>query len=69
MNVIERNTAAASPLEVYGVELSSRLLLGTARYPSPQVMGQAIKAARSALIPVSVRREAARAGTGQRFPA
>ena len=28
----------------YGVELRSRLLLGTARYPSPAVLERAIKA-------------------------
>ena len=44
MNVHDPQPAAAKPLTFYGVELSSRLLLGTARYPSPQVMSQAVKA-------------------------
>jgi thiazole synthase len=49
------------------VELSSRLLLGTARYPSPQVMSEAVKAARADVVTVSVRREQARGNAGQRF--
>ena len=43
----------------YGVELASRLLLGTARYPSPQIMSEAVKAARAGILTVSVRREQA----------
>ena len=57
--------AAAKPFSPYGVALSSRLLLGTARYPSPQVMGEAVKASGAAAVTVSLRRETARAGTGQ----
>jgi thiazole synthase len=56
---------------VYGTELSSRLLLGTALYPSPAVMTAAIRAARAAVVTVSLRREGAAgedgAGAGQRF--
>ena len=51
----------------YGVDLSSRLLLGTARYPSPQAMSDAVKASRAGIVTVSVRREQARANTGARF--
>jgi thiazole synthase len=54
-------------LTLYGVEVPSRLLIGTARFPSPQVMSSAVKAARAAIVTVSVRREHARAGTGERF--
>ena len=42
----------------YGVELSSRLLLGTARYPSPKVLADAIKASGAEVVTVSLRREA-----------
>ena len=42
----------------YGVELSSRLLLGTARYPSPKVLADAIKASEAEVVTVSLRREA-----------
>lgn len=42
----------------YGVELSSRLLLGTARYPSPKVLADAIQASAAEVVTVSLRREA-----------
>jgi thiazole synthase len=58
--------AAVKPFSAYGVEVSSRLLLGTARYPSPHVMSEAVKASRAAIVTVSLRREMARAGSGQR---
>ena len=71
MNAIEPRAAGARPLNLYGVEVASRLLVGTARYPSPQVMAGAVKAARASIVTVSVRREQARAGptsgTGERF--
>ena len=51
----------------YGVALGSRMLLGTAQYPSPQVLTDAIKAAGVAVVTVSLRREAARARGGERF--
>jgi thiazole synthase len=47
------------------VEVSSRLLLGTARYPSPHVMSEAVKASGARIVTVSLRREMARAGAGQ----
>ena len=46
----------------YGVDLSSRLLLGTARYPSPAVLERAIKASGAEVVTVSLRREG---GAGQ----
>jgi thiazole synthase len=58
-------------MRVYGTELSSRLLLGTALYSSPAVMTAAIRASKAAVVTVSLRREAAQAeegaGAGQRF--
>jgi thiazole synthase len=67
MNAIEPRSPSAKPLTLYGVEVASRLLVGTARYPSPQVMASAVKAARAAIVTVSVRRERARSGAGERF--
>jgi thiazole synthase len=67
MNLIDPKPPTPGPLTLYGVELTSRLLLGTARYPSPQAMSDAVKAARAALVTVSVRREQARGSTGGRF--
>ncbi len=51
----------------YGVELSSRLLLGTARYPSPAILAAAIKASRAEVLTVSLRREAGPERAGQSF--
>ena len=63
--------AKPKPFTPYGVELSARLLLGTARYPSPHVMSEAVKASGAEIVTVSLRREMARAGAdqhaGQRF--
>ena len=55
------------PFSVHGVELPSRLLLGTALYPSPQVMADAVKASGAGIVTVSLRREAARGRVGDRF--
>lgn len=41
----------------YGIELQSRLMLGTAGYPSPAVLRQAITASGAGIITVSLRRE------------
>jgi thiazole synthase len=54
-------------MSFYGVELSSRLLLGTARYPSPKVLVDAIKASEAELVTVSLRREAGSERSGQGF--
>jgi len=53
----------------YGVELSSRLLLGTARYPSPKILAEAIEASKAEVVTVSLRREAAAERGGQTPPA
>lgn len=52
-------------LKLYDTELHSRLLLGTARYPSPAILSEAIKGSGTQVVTVSLRREAggdARAG-------
>ncbi|RVB28622.1 thiazole synthase, partial [Mesorhizobium sp. M7A.F.Ca.CA.001.07.2.1] len=46
-------------LELYGTELSSRLLLGTAQYPSPAILADAVKASGTSVVTVSLRREMA----------
>ncbi|MGH6817079.1 MAG: thiazole synthase [Hyphomicrobiaceae bacterium] len=51
----------------YGVSLASRLLLGTAHYPSPQVLAEAVRVSQACVVTVSLRRESARAKAGQRF--
>lgn len=54
-------------LEVYGTPLRSRLLLGSARYPSPAVLSAAVRAARAEVVTVSLRREAGGERAGQAF--
>lgn len=59
--------AGDKPLSFYGSAIASRLLLGTARYPSPQIMAEAVKASGTDIVTVSLRREQARGRTGERF--
>ncbi|EKF19316.1 thiazole synthase [Nitratireductor pacificus] len=54
-------------LRVYGETLSSRLFLGTAQYPSPSVMAEAVRASGIDLVTVSLRRETAGGRAGGRF--
>jgi thiazole synthase len=51
----------------YGTELRSRLLLGTAAYPSPAILIDAIEASGVEVITVSLRRESSGARAGQDF--
>jgi thiazole synthase len=50
------------PLVLYGQTFASRLLLGTARYPSPEVLEAAVRHARPAMLTASLRRETAAPG-------
>jgi thiazole synthase len=45
------------PLVLYGQSFASRLLLGTARYPSPAVLQAAVQRARPAMVTASLRRQ------------
>jgi len=54
-------------MSFYGVDFSSRLLLGTARYPSPKILAEAIKASTAEVVTVSLRREAGAERGGQSF--
>lgn len=54
-------------MNVYGTALGSRLLLGTAQYPSPKVLADAIRAAGAEVVTVSLRRESSSARAGQDF--
>ncbi len=54
-------------LHLYGKDFSNRLLLGTAAYPSPQVLREAVESAGVEIVTVSLRRESARERAGQRF--
>ena len=54
-------------LSLYNTKVTSRLLLGTAQYPSPKILQQAITASGSDIITVSVRRESNEDKAGQHF--
>jgi thiazole synthase len=54
-------------LEIYGARFKSRLLLGTAQYPSPATLRQTVEASSAEIVTVSLRRESARMRAGQGF--
>ena len=54
-------------MRVYGIELESRLMLGTARYTSPAVLAAAIEASGTKVVTVSLRREMGAELAGQGF--
>ena len=54
---LPNNLNSADALVLYGESFSSRLLLGTSRYPSPQVLEDAVRASHPAMITVSLRRQ------------
>ncbi|WFR97871.1 thiazole synthase [Rhizobium tumorigenes] len=54
-------------LKLYDTELSLRLLLGTARYPSPAVLGEAVRRSGAEIVTVSLRRETSGGRTGGAF--
>ena len=54
-------------MKLYGVEIASRLLLGTAQYPSPAILADAVRAAKVDIVTVSLRRESGRLREGQDF--
>ena len=51
-------------LELYGHVVASRLLLGTARYPSPAILAEAVRASKTDIVTVSLRREMAGSRAG-----
>ncbi len=54
-------------LKFYDKDFASRLLVGTALYPSPKIMQDSIRASGSQIVTVSVRRETAGGKTGDAF--
>jgi thiazole synthase len=54
-------------LKLYDREFTSRLLVGTALYPSPGIMQNAIRTCGAEIVTVSLRREAAGGKTGDAF--
>jgi thiazole synthase len=54
-------------MQVYGIDLRSRFLLGTALYPSPAIMLETIRESRCDVVTVSLRRESGHSRNGQDF--
>jgi len=54
-------------LVLYGERFASRLLLGTSRYPSPQVLADAVRLAQPAMLTASLRRQTAHAKASPEF--
>jgi thiazole synthase len=54
-------------MRFYDVEVTSRLLLGTAQYPSPAILAEAVRASKAEIVTVSLRRESGRLREGQDF--
>ncbi|EJC71782.1 putative enzyme of thiazole biosynthesis [Rhizobium leguminosarum bv. trifolii WSM2012] len=52
---------------LYGSQIASRLLLGTARYPSPAILTEAITRSKTEIVTVSLRREMAGGRNGGAF--
>ena len=61
--------AEAEALKLYGETLSSRLIVGTALYPSPTILAAAIRAAGAEIVTVSLRRESGASRSGEQFRA
>ena len=59
MNHATPQSSATDALVLYGQTFQSRLMLGTSRYPSPQVLEEAVKRARPAMLTASLRRQGA----------
>lgn len=54
-------------MQFYGTEVTSRLMLGTAQYPSPAILADAFRRSGAGIATVSVRREAGGAQAGTAF--
>ena len=54
-------------MKLYGHDIASRLLIGTALYPSPAIMEEAIRASGAEIVTVSLRREASGGKAGGAF--
>ena len=54
-------------MRLYDIDVGSRLLLGTAQYPSPAILADSVRASQAEIVTVSLRRESGRLREGQDF--
>lgn len=66
VNVPEQITKKDS-WQIYGTELTSRMLIGSALYPSPAIMQQSIQASGAEVVTLSLRRQTPESGGGEAF--
>ncbi|NMM12955.1 MAG: thiazole synthase [Rhodoferax sp.] len=57
MTTAPSTVTSVDPLILYGETFSSRLLLGTSRYPSPRILEDAVRKAQPAMLTASLRRQ------------
>jgi thiazole synthase len=67
MNAHDKDLHDGDLLTLYGTRVASRLLLGTAGYPSPEVMSKAVSASGCNIVTVSLRREMSGGRAGEAF--
>jgi thiazole synthase len=58
---------AKDTLALYGAALDSRVLVGTAQYPSPAVLAEVVRASKAGVVTVSLRRESGASRAGETF--
>jgi thiazole synthase len=61
------NKPKDTELLLYGERFKSRLMLGTSRYPSPEILAQAVKRSEPAMLTASLRRQSAFKEESKRF--
>jgi len=64
---MSQTTNKANTWSAYGVELNSRFFIGSALYPSPDIMQQAIAASGADVITLSLRRQSPENKGGEQF--
>ena len=67
VDVFNSPIAHGQPWTVAGTTLSSRFFLGTSHYPSPQVLGDAVRASGTDVLTVGLRRLQPESGGGNSF--
>jgi thiazole synthase len=67
MTLHDHSLHSASALTLFGEAFPSRLLIGTAGYPSPASLGHAVRAAGASIVTASLRRETAGERAGSSF--
>jgi thiazole synthase len=64
---LNMQTNTESVFKLYDTVITSRFLLGTAGYPSPHILQNAIKQSKTNIVTMSLRREKAAGGEGNAF--